>query len=117
MKSFIKSFGFALKGISISLKQRNFKIELFIAVLVIILGYFFQITATEWCIALIAISMVLVTEMLNTAIEHFVDLVSPDYHKTAGIIKDISAGAVLVSAIFSAVIGVIIFGKYLIAII
>jgi diacylglycerol kinase len=117
MKSLIKSFRFALKGISVSFKQRNFKIELFIAVLVIVLGYFFQITATEWCITFIAISMVLVAEMLNTAIEHLVDLVSPDYHKTAGTIKDISAGAVLVSAIFSAVIGVIIFGKYLIAII
>lgn len=117
MKSFVMSFNYALKGIAISLKQRNFRIEICVAALVTLIGFFLQITATEWCIILICISFVLVAEMLNTSIEHFVDLVSPNYHKTAEIIKDVAAGSVLLSVLFSVIIGFIIFGKYILALI
>ena len=109
-----KSFGFSLKGIKISLLQRNFKIQLFMAFLAIVLGFVFKITSTEWCIILPCCGLVLSLEMLNTAIEHLVDLVSPDFNEKAGLIKDVSAGAVLVAAILSAITGIVIYYKYII---
>lgn len=109
-----KSFGFAIKGIKISLLQRNFKIQLFMAFLTIVLGFVFKITSTEWCIILLCCGLVLSLEMVNTAIEHLVDLVSPDFNEKAGLIKDVSAGAVLVAAILSAITGLVIYYKYII---
>lgn len=115
MKNLQRSFAYAITGIKLSLKQRNFKIQVLLAFLVVLAGFYFQITLPEWCILLVCIALVLSLEMVNTAIEHFVDLVSPDHHKTAGIVKDVAAGAVLFSSIISAIIGVIIFAKYILA--
>jgi diacylglycerol kinase (ATP) len=111
--SLYKSFGFAVKGIALSLKERNKKIQAFFALIVILLGFTLHITVTEWCILLLCIALVLVLEMLNTVIERIVDLVSPGYNEKAGQIKDIAAGAVLVASILASVIGVLIFSKYL----
>jgi len=108
----IKAFGYALKGIGLSLKQRNFKIQLVCAVGVVALGLYFGITVTEWCILLICIALVLALEILNSALEYLVDLVSPGFNETAGKIKDFSAGAVLVMAIMAALVGILIFWKY-----
>lgn len=77
-------------------------------------GFHFQITSTEWCIVLICFGLVLAAEAFNTAIERLVNLVSPDYHPIAGDVKDVAAGAVLICAIFAAIIGCIIFLPYLI---
>ncbi len=115
MNKLFKSFGFALKGIKISLHQRNFKIQLTYALLAICLGVFFGITSSEWCAILVCCSLVLSLEAINTAIEHLVNFVSPEFNPKAGIIKDISAGAVLISAIISVVIGFIIYTKYVLA--
>lgn len=115
MNKLFKSFGYAVKGIKISLKQRNFKIQLFVAFLAIISGVFFGITSAEWCIILICIALVLSLEMMNTAVENSVDFISLEYHKTAEIIKDVSAGAVLISAIITSIIGIIIYGQYILA--
>lgn len=115
MNSFLKSFTYAIKGIQLSLKDRNKKVLIACAFITIILGFVFKITITEWSIILICIGVVLSLEMVNTAIERLVDLVEPNHHPKAGAIKDISAGAVLVFSIISAVIGVMIFGKYILA--
>jgi diacylglycerol kinase (ATP) len=112
--SLYKSFGFAFKGILLSLRERNKKIQTFLALIVVILGFVFDITVTEWCILLLCITLVLVLEMLNTVVERIVDLVSPGYNEKAGQIKDIAAGSVLVASILVSVIGVIIFSKYLV---
>lgn len=114
MKKLLKSFSYAGLGIVHAFKQRNFKIQLAIAVVVMISGAYFRITETEWCIILLCTGLVLSLEMMNSAIEHLVDLVSPDYNKTAGIAKDIAAGSVLFFSIISAIIGAIIFSKYFI---
>ena len=72
-------------------------------------GLFFQATTVEWCILVIMISLVLAMEVMNTAVEKLVDFVSPQYHKQAGIIKDLSAGAVLIIAFAAIIVGIIIF--------
>ena len=109
----IKSFGYALKGIaSLLKKEHNAWIHCIAIVVVTLAGLHFGITPTEWCIVVICFGMVLAAEGFNTAIERFIDLVSPDYHPIAGDVKDVAAGAVLICAIAAAIIGAIIFTPY-----
>ncbi|MDB5020334.1 MAG: diacylglycerol kinase, partial [Pedobacter sp.] len=110
MSRMIKSIGFAVAGLRYAFKtQPNFKFHIFALVMVAILGWYFNLNRLEWLWILAAISMVLVAELLNTAIETLVDLVSPGYHVKAGIAKDTAAAAVLVAEIIAAAIGLIIF--------
>jgi len=113
MNSFFKSFGFAFSGIKYSLKERNMKVHVLCAILVVIFGITLNISNSEWCILLICIALVISMEMINTAIEHLVNLVEPNYHVIAGKVKDLAAGAVLVCAIITAIIASLIFGKYI----
>ena len=109
----IRSFGYALKGIYVAtLEQLNIKIHFLAVIVVTIAGLFFQITATEWCLVVICFGMVLTAELLNSAIENLVDLVSPGHHHLAGKVKDIAAGAVLISAVATTVVSLFIFLKY-----
>ena len=73
------------------------------------MSYILHVSMVEWCILLLTISLVLVLEMVNTAIERAVDLVTKDYYELAKIAKDVAAGAVLVASMFSVVLGVLIF--------
>jgi diacylglycerol kinase len=106
----IKSFGFALAGIRYAFKtQPNFKFHVLAMSLVVIFGWYLKLKASEWLWIVFAVALVLVTELLNTAIETLVDLVSPTYHIKAGIAKDTAAAAVLLAAIAAATIGLVIF--------
>jgi diacylglycerol kinase len=106
----VKSFSFALKGILYAFKtQHNTWIHIIVMVLVITAGFIFRLNLMEWGLIVFAIGIVLVSELINTAIESLVDFVSPNYDKNVGLIKDVAAGAVLISAIISVVIGLIIF--------
>lgn len=113
MKSFFKSFLFAINGIKLSSLQRNFKIHVACVIIAVIGGVMLHINLTEWCIILFCISLVISLEMINTAIEQLVNLIEPNYNPKAGAIKDVAAGAVLVSSVISAIIGIMIFGKYI----
>ena len=113
MNLFFKSFGFAFQGIKLGFKERNMKVHALFAVLCFVAGFIFDITLTEWCIILICIGVVFSLEMLNTAIEHLVDLAEPNYNPKAGAIKDIAAGAVLIFSIIAGIIGIMIFGNYI----
>jgi diacylglycerol kinase len=113
MSDFIKSLSFAINGLKLVLKEKHIKIHLIIAALVITASFYFRITHTEWCFVLICIGLVLSLEIINTAIEHFVDLVEPNHNPKAGAIKDLAAGAVLVFSLISIVIGIMIFNKYI----
>jgi diacylglycerol kinase (ATP) len=105
-----KCFKFAWKGVHIFFTEEyNARIHSILAIIVIIAGFFLNITKTEWTIVIICCGLVIAAEAINTAIERLVDLVSPDYHPLAGKIKDIAAGAVLICAIASAIVGLIIF--------
>lgn len=105
-----KAFGFAFYGLFLFFKmERNGKIQLALALLVIAFGVALQITSHEWIYVLLCIAAVLSLEMLNSALEKLCDMVCADYNPTIKIIKDVSAGAVLFTAIISAVIAAIIF--------
>ncbi len=109
-KSLIDSFNFAVNGIISALKtERNMRIHYLIALIVIILSVFFDFSRTELLILIFAISLVIVAELFNTAIEKVVDLITDRYHPLAKLAKDISAGAVLIAAINSIVVGYLLF--------
>ncbi|MCD7894176.1 MAG: diacylglycerol kinase family protein [Erysipelotrichaceae bacterium] len=112
-----KSFQYAFEGILTCIKkERNIKIHLVMMVLVIICGFIFSLTKIEWMICILLFALVISLEILNTAIEAIVDLCSPSYHPLAKIAKDCGAGAVLVSAIAAAIIGLMIFIPHLLAV-
>ncbi len=106
----LRSFRYAFRGIGIVIKtQHNFWIHLSIAILVIVAGFIFHINTTEWILVVFAIGLVLAAETFNSAIEELTDLASPGFHSTAGKVKDLAAGAVLIAAITAALVGLLIF--------
>ena len=110
MKKFIKSFKYAFEGILTGIKEeQNMKIHIIIMILVIIFGIMLKISTIEWIICIVLFGLVISMELINTAIENTVDLVTKEKNEQAKIAKDVAAGAVLVSAIASAIIGLIIF--------
>src|SRR5687768_14344743 len=114
MKSFFKSFIYAIHGLwSAVADQRNLKVQLAVALLVVGAGFYLSIAAVEWCIILLCIAFVIGLELVNTALENLVDLVTLERKPLAGMIKDIAAGAVLFVSILSLIIGIIIFRQYL----
>lgn len=114
MRAFLKSFTYAFEGIAQGLRtQRNMRVELLVAVCVIAGGILFHITAVEWAIVAVCIGMVLAAELLNTAIEFVVDLLTQRFHPTAKLAKDAGAAAVLISALASVAVGIALFGPRL----
>jgi len=110
MIKLFKSFSFAFKGIKMVFgSEQNMKIHIFTTMLVVISGFVFKINVMEWIACLLCIGLVFGAEMINTSIENVVDLASPEHHDLAGKAKDIAAGAVLICAIISVLIGLLIF--------
>ena len=111
---FIAGFGHAFKGLWYALRtQRNARVHISIAILAILMGVVLHISAVEFAMVFVAITGVFIAEMFNTVFELCIDLVSPDYHPLAKIAKDVAAGAVLLSAMLSVVIGLFVFGPHL----
>lgn len=105
-----KSFGYAFEGIfAVVKKERNMKIHCMMMVLVILAGAFFGITAVQWCVCFILFGLIMALEMLNTAVEAVVDLVTEDRKPLAKLAKDAAAGAVLIASIMAAAAGLVIF--------
>ncbi len=109
VRKYVHSFGYAFIGIKTACAEQNFKSHLLSAGVVLIAGYFTGLSRMEWYIVLLLIALMFALEMVNTAIERVVDLASPNIHPLAKQAKDLAAGAVLVFAIFSAIIGLLIF--------
>ena len=106
----IDSFRYAIEGlINTASVEKNLKIHFIVMICVIALGLIVRLTVFEWIICIILFGMVISAEIFNTAIEKALDYINEDYDKDIKFIKDASAGAVLVLAIASAVIGLIIF--------
>lgn len=103
------SFKNAFEGIIVSFNERNFKIHFLMMLLVIIAGIILKISYFEWIICIILFSLVISAELFNCAIENIMDFIHEDYDPKIKIIKDASAGAVLILAIGSAIIGLMIF--------
>ncbi len=110
VRKLVDSFSFALDGIKQAFQsERNLRIHVIIGLLIIILGILLGLTRVEFIILLFVISLVLVMELFNTVVERIIDLVSPNYHPRAKVIKNIAAGAVLISSLNAAVIGFLLF--------
>ena len=109
-KKLRNSFKFAFAGIITALKkEQNMKIHFTIMLIVIIAGFIFKLSAIEWIICIILFGLVISLELANTAIEQTVDIAMPEKNEKAKIAKDVAAGAVLVTAIISVIVGLIIF--------
>lgn len=110
-RNILDSFRFAFAGLDYVLRtQPNMRVHLLITLVVIGMGIGLDLSLTQWTMLVLAIAFVLVGEMLNTVIEKLVDLISPDFHPLAKIIKDVTAGVVLLTAIASVVVGLLILG-------
>ena len=117
-KKLIRSFGYAFKGLGYAAKtQLNFRIHLLATLVAVFAGYALHISVNEWLWVALSIALVLITELVNTALEFLTDLVSPGYNELAGRVKDIGAGAVVVAAVFALVTGLIIFLPKLLALV
>lgn len=109
------SFGYAFRGIGFLFRtQIHAWFHLVATVVVIAAAAFFSVRPTEWCVLILSTGLVWIAETLNTAIEFVVDLASPEYHELAGKAKDVAAGAVLLSAITAAGVGLIVFIPYIV---
>lgn len=105
-----KSFGYAFEGIFTGIrKERNMKIHCLMMGCVVIAGMIFHISVIEWCICLVLFGLILSLELVNTAVEAVVDLVTEEKKPLAKIAKDTAAGAVLIAAIMAAAAGLVIF--------
>ena len=106
----VKSFGFAFNGLKILiLEEHNSWIHILVATIVVIAGYFYQLSAIEWIAVVFAIGLVIALEIFNSAIENISDFISPSQDHMIKKIKDLSAAGVLVGAITAAIIGLIVF--------
>lgn len=110
VRKFLKSFSYAFRGISdVFRREQNFKVHCLIGLIALLLGWFFHIPPTQWCFLIVVIALVLASEMLNTAIENLCDVAEPNQNETIRIVKDISAGMVLVCALGALAVGIVIF--------
>ena len=110
-RNLIEAFRFAFAGLWYTLRtQRNMRIHLAIAAIVAILGVWLKLSPDHWALLALTSGLVLVSEMTNTVIEKSIDLVCPEYHPLAKIIKDVMAGAVVLAAIVAVVVGLLILG-------
>jgi diacylglycerol kinase len=114
-KIFLKSLKIAIYGLKCAFKEeKNFRVQFLIGIIVIFFMIFFGLNPIEDSILILMILVVLSLELINSQIEKFLDLIQPDHHPKVKIIKDFSAGAVLLSAVGSIVIGILIFYPHII---
>ncbi|GCD09087.1 diacylglycerol kinase [Clostridium tagluense] len=110
VKKMVDSFNYAIEGIIYSIRtQRNMKIHMIAAIIVLSATFFYDLSRIELLIITITISLVIVAEMINTAVECAIDATTNFYHPLAKIAKNVAAGAVLVTAINSVLVGYVIF--------
>ena len=110
---FYKSLLYSIKGAFWMLKsERNFQLEVFALIINLFLIVYFKLNSTDVALILLVCFLVLIAETINTAIEKICDFVEPNFNKKIGIIKDISAGAVILATLLSIIVGVLVYRKY-----
>ena len=110
----LKGCGYAFKGAVTLLKtEASIQVQAFIAIVMTVAGFFFNITTTEWCLQITAIGLIMSLEGMNTAVEAIADFIHPEFHTKIGHIKDIAAGAVFITAITAVILGCIIYIPYI----
>lgn len=114
LRQWIKSANYAIEGILHGARtQRHLRYHFISAAAVLLAGFILGVSRMEFIVLTLAVILVLLAEMLNTALEYVVDLLSPEYTEKARIVKDIAAGAVLITAFGAAVLGFIVIFPYL----
>ncbi len=109
-RNFFQSLGYALNGLRFALRtERNMKIHATAALLVLLGAWWLRIETWQMLIVLVAIVFVVFAELMNTVVEHMVDLLTAEHHIHAKVAKDVAAGAVLVAAGFAVVAGIFVF--------
>lgn len=110
-RDLLESFRLAFSGLWYALRtQRSMRIHLGVASAVTIAGLWVGLSADQWAVLALTSGLVLLGEMVNTVMEKLVDLVCPDYHPLAKIVKDVMAGAVLLAAIVAVIVGLLVLG-------
>lgn len=110
VKNRIKSVGFALRGALLLVRtEASIQVQVFIAIVMTAAGFYFDISNTEWIVQILTIAAIMGVEGLNTAVEKLADFVQPEFDKKIGVIKDVSAGAVMLVSIAATIIGFIIY--------
>jgi diacylglycerol kinase len=110
VRKFRRSFRFAYEGLKYALStQQNMQFHFSAALIALMLGLLFELPKTEILFIMLSVTLVIVCELVNTAVEKTVDLAMPEHHPLAKIAKDVAAAAVLVSAVFAAVVGMVVF--------
>jgi len=106
----IKSVGYAFKGAYLLITtESSIKIQFCIGIIMTILGFIVNLSATEWIIQILTIGLIMSLEGINTAIEEIADFIHPEHHSKIGLIKDLAAGAVFIFAIAATIVGCIIY--------
>ena len=106
----INSLGNAGRGIAVAFKREpNFRLQFLAVILVVLAGWFFNISRFEWLVILIVSGLVLALELCNTVLEKLLDLLKPRFTDQAGTVKDIAAGAVLIAAVAAFLVAIVIF--------
>ncbi len=113
MTAFFKGFVYAAQGIAIGSKGRNFRVMLLAAVVVVGLAWWLEVSAMQWALLASSMGLVLALELVNTAGEMLVDILSPEHDVRYGQVKDVLAGAVLVAAVATAAVGMLVLGPLL----
>ena len=112
--SFIRSFGYAIEGFVTAVRtERNIKVMLALGIAAVIAGIVLKIDLLSWCLVALCIGMVLFAELINTAVEAVVDLVTTEFHPLAKRAKDIAAASVYTLSITAAIVGLIVFARAL----
>ena len=118
LKKFFHSFTYPIKGLRYAYRnEQNLVVDVGMAILVVIAGFIFKVSVTEWALLALTIGLVISCELINTAIEAVVDLVTEEYHPLAKVAKDTSAAAVFIFAIVAVLVGMIIFLPKIISIV
>ena len=108
--SMVKSFGYAGNGVREAFKtEPNFRFHTIVGIIAILLAFYFQFTPVKFAILILTVMLVIILELINTAIEKVVDKISPNYSPLAKVAKDVSAAAVLISALGAVLIGLLLF--------
>lgn len=110
MMAFLKGFAYAAQGITVGSKGRNFRVMLLAAVVVTGLAWWLDVSAVQGALLALSMGLVLALELVNTAGEMLVDILSPEHDERYGRVKDVLAGAVLVAAVATAVVGLLVLG-------
>jgi diacylglycerol kinase len=113
MRRFIRSFSYALKGIHFAVRyERNFQFEMIVGIVIILIMLVLPLTGLERAFIIFSVMLVLALELANTALEKVTDLIKPRIHPYARVVKDMMAGAVLLTSLAAIAVGIVIFLPY-----